>query len=505
MAANMFTTLQDAQRAGFTVLVFFAVFFLTLSIGRFLKRRAGVRLGVMFQLFCLTLAFYTALWAYGVSIAFQQHVGAAVVLMSTVVVVALVNRYLWDYYFEKKRQTPIPDFLREMVALVIFLIALLLVLSVGYHAENELKGLLAGSGIAAIILGFAGQNIFSSIIAGVSIQISRPYKVGDWLKISDQYAEVMEINWRSTRLRTNDAIYLDIPNNEIVRQTIVNLHYPTQIHAMRIRVGVEYHNPPNRVKDALYRAATKAQHVLPDPPPKIFLVDFAESAVIYEIKFYMGNHAMINEVNDAIRTNVWYELRRERITIPFPVRTLRIERQTKSPRAETTEEARAILRGEPLFNCLADEQLDGLLKEAAIYRFGRGERLIEEGAEGNSMFILLRGTANVSVARNGAAVRVGVLRAGDCFGEMSLLTGEPRTATVQAELDCVVLEISKPVMAELLRTAPECLGQLSELLAQRKLETEGILRDATPTEEHATKEREYRATFLSRLRTFFEL
>ncbi len=501
----MFPSLSETERAAVTIIVFFLTFFVTLSIGRILKRRAGVRLGVMFQLFCLTLAFYVAILTYGMSLQFRQHIGALLALTSTVIVVALINRYLWDYYFEKKRQTPIPHFLREMVALFVFLIALLFVLSFVYHAESQLKGLLAGSGIAAIILGFAGQNLFGGIIAGISLQISRPYKVGDWLQIGERFAEVMEINWRSTRLRTNDGIYLDIPNNEIVRQTIVNLHYPTQIHAMRIRVGVEYHNPPNRVKDALMRATVSAQLVLRDPPPKIFLVDFGESAVIYEIKFYMGNHAAINEVSDAIRTNVWYELRRQRITIPFPIRTLQLERKAKDATAEGHEEARAILRREPLFHCLADEQVDGLIKQSVLNRFGRGERLIEEGTEGDSMFILLRGTAHVSVARNGTAIRVGVLRAGDCFGEMSLLTGEPRTATVQAERDCVVLEISKPIMAELLHHSPECLDQLSGLLAERKMETEGIVRDATPMAEQTEKEREYKATFLQRLRTFFEL
>jgi small-conductance mechanosensitive channel/CRP-like cAMP-binding protein len=501
----MFTTLTDTQRAGLTILVFFVTFLLTLSVGRILKRRAGVRLGLLFQLFCITAAFYAAIWIYGLPLNFRHHVTALLILTSTVVVVALVNRYLWDYYFEKKKQTPIPHFLREMVALVVFLIALLLVLSFVYHAEAQLKGLLAGSGIIAIILGFAGQNLFGGIIAGISLQMNRPYKVGDWLQVGERYAEVMEINWRSTRLRTNDAIYLDIPNNEIVRQTIVNLHYPTQVHAMRIRVGIDYKHPPNRVKDALMRATKNAELVLREPPPKIFLVDFADHAVTYEIKFYMGNHAAINEVNDAVRTNVWYELKRQRISIPFPTRTLQLERRPKDVVAEEHEKARAILREDPIFQCLEEKQLDNLLKRSQHNRFGRGERVIEEGAAGESMFVLLRGTANVSVARNGSPLRVGVLREGDLFGEMSLLTGEPRTATVRAEHDCEVLEISKAVMSELLHASPQCLDQLSELLAKRKMETEGIVRDATPTAEQSNKEREYRDTFLRRLRTFFEL
>src|SRR6266576_5743075 len=127
----MFTALLETQRAAFTILVFVGTFFLALTIGRFLKRRAGVRLGVLFQLFSLTLAFYAAISVYGVHAAWRDHVGAAAILLSTALIVALINRYVWDFYFEGKKHTPIPHCLREVVAGLIFLVALLVVLSVG--------------------------------------------------------------------------------------------------------------------------------------------------------------------------------------------------------------------------------------------------------------------------------------------------------------------------------------------------------------------------------------
>ncbi len=502
----MFALLFDTQRAALTVGAFIGTFFVALTIGRLLKRRAGVQLGILYQLFCLTLAFYAALAVYGIHASWRNHIGAAAILLSTAFVVALINRYLWDWYFETRKKTPIPHFLRELMAGIIFLIVLLLVLSFGYQAENQLKGVLAGSGIIVIILGIAGQNLFGGIIAGVSLQINRPYKVGDWLKVAETYGEVMEINWRSTRLRTNDSIYLDIPNNEMVARTITNLSYPTRTHFMRLQINAEYSAPPNRVKEALMRATIQVPGVEKDPPPQIYVSEYGDSAIVYQIKFAMTTHSGYYEVRDGIYTNAWYEFRRRNITIPFPQRTLHVQRKTSRPADEGHDEAFSILRGEPLFQCLSDGQIGNLVGQSDLNHFGRGERVIEEGDDGDSMFILLQGSAQVSVAKNGSTIPVATLRSGDCFGEMSLLTGEKRSATVQAERDCYIMEIGKEVMGGVIRESPDCMKQLSELLAKRRMETEGILKDAASSAaEHAARQREYTANFLNRLKTFFAL
>ncbi len=492
----MFENLLESHRALVTAAVFLGTFSLLITIGRLLKRRAGVRLGFLFRCFSFVVAFYAALWTWGLESSFRDHVGAAVVLSSTFVVVALLNRFLWDYYFERVRGTPIPSFLREIVALVLFLVVLLLVLSLGYKADAELKGLLAGSGVVAIIFALAAQNMLGGIIAGMSLQISKPYKVGDWLRIEETHAEVMEINWRSTRLRTKDGIYLDVPNNEIVKTTIINLHYPTPVHSMRLRVGVDYNQPPNRVKDVILRAARRVEDILPEPPTKVFLVDFADFAMIYEVKYAIAGHARSNEITDELRTNIWYAFRRNNIRIPFPIRTVQVERRGETAERGHREKARDVLTEDALFQALGEENLHNLLQDSVLKKYGRGEPIIEENAEGSSMFVMINGSASVSVRREGNVIRVGVLQSGDCFGEMSLLTGQPRMATVRAAEDCEVLEISKPVMAKILHEAPECATQLSDLLARRKLETEGIVLEAMPVAERASRTREYSANFL---------
>src|SRR4030081_3490223 len=118
----MFTNLTETQRGVVTVLVFCATFFVSLTLGRVLKRRAGVRLGILYQLFSLTLAFYAALAVYGVHANWRNHVGAGVILLSTAFVVALVDRYVWDLYFENRRKITILGFLSDVRGILFFLV-----------------------------------------------------------------------------------------------------------------------------------------------------------------------------------------------------------------------------------------------------------------------------------------------------------------------------------------------------------------------------------------------
>jgi hypothetical protein len=142
--------LADTQRAIATVAIFLATFFVTISIGRLLKRRAGVPFGIFFQLFALTLSCYAAASVYGLDLSWRHHLGAALILLSTTVVVALINRYIWNAYFER-RGIAVPKLLRDLVAALIFLITLMIVLSVGYKAETPLKAKLAETGVQEII------------------------------------------------------------------------------------------------------------------------------------------------------------------------------------------------------------------------------------------------------------------------------------------------------------------------------------------------------------------
>ncbi|HEX4264743.1 MAG TPA: mechanosensitive ion channel family protein [Verrucomicrobiae bacterium] len=479
------------------------LYYMMVMLGRRLKRRHGVRLGILYHAFSLGFAVFLPAVLLRPDWTIVHHIGAFTVIFGGVFIISLVDRYVWEIYFKQLQNIDVPKFLPEVVRLSILIVAIFWALQHFYG--QTFGGLIIAPGIAALVIGFAMQDSLGNIISGIALQAGKPYAHGDWLFIDNRYAEVIEVNWRATRLRTNDDIVIEIPHRQMASQTIVNVNRPTRRHAVRVAIGIDYSAPPSRVKDVLLHATANAKGVAPEPKPKVYLKNFGDSSIEYEIKFWIDNHLFYNDVCDSIRTNIWYSLQRHGIKIPFPTRTLQIERPARSKQQEVQSAARLMLRQQPLFKSFTDAQLDALFPRGQISNFGRGEKIIHQGANGDSMFVLVEGEANVVVNHHGFDTHVASLRSGDCFGEMSLLTGEKRSASIVANSDCEVVEIGKPILANSLKENPELLTKLSSLLAQRQMENEGVLAAQTETSIIRAKQTEYQTTFIDKLRVFFEL
>ncbi|MEY5010387.1 MAG: hypothetical protein RLZZ253_1526, partial [Verrucomicrobiota bacterium] len=433
-------------------------FFTLLPLGRWLRRGQRVQIGFAYQLFALAFSLYLPVALFGPKLLpksspaaasapvasseiraleeqilalqksvqalssnpvasapdrslsleeLSRHLLSATALLGTLVVLALFKRFFWEPWFKRRHQTAPPKFLSQLFGITVFIGALLVILSSVYG--RDLTGVLFGSTVVVGIIGFAMQDLLGNIIAGIALELGKPFKTGDWLQVDKINAEVIEVNWRSTRLRTTDDVYLDIPNKTIVGATITNFTHPNRQHAIRIRVGFEYQTAPNTVRQALVRATAAARGVLATPPPKVFLIDFSDSAILYEIKAWIEDQAAFNDICDAIRTNIWYESQRRGLRIPFPIRTLQIERPQRNPR-ENREVLRATLSKHPLLQLLNPEQAESLLATASSVHFGTGETIIEQGSEGDSMFIILHGECSVSIRSNGLSRTVATLR-----------------------------------------------------------------------------------------------
>ncbi len=497
------------------------IYFGALTLGRWLKKKQRVPLGVFYQFLCIALAVYVPLrtmywvdhpeghpdvakWSWEDDAI--NHFGAALILLGVLFALALVRRLYWQRYFRHKHQMEAPKFLQQIFSFAVFSLACVLVAKWGYGAQVD--AFLTGSGIVAVVFGFAMQETLANIISGVALQIGKPFKVGDWLIIESSNnpirAEVVELNWRSTKLRTNDDVYLDIPNKTVTSSTVTNLSYPTRTHANRLRVGFEYDTPPNVVREILRRATVAADGVLPHPPVKVFLKDFADCAIIYEIKYSLDDEGRLNDIENEIRTNLWYEAKRAGIHIPYPIRMVHLRRDKQGP-SPLPERAKHILRKHEMLAPLTEAQQIELLSQVSSLRFGRGEHIIYQGTTGCSMFIILEGEADVFVNTSGQDLHVATLKEGDAFGEMCLLTGEPRSADVVARTDCEVWELRRNVVQPLIQENPELAERLSLMLAKRKLENENLVAAFTPPAIVEQKTDEYARGFLQKISSFFEL
>ena len=493
------------------------IYLATLAIGRRLKRKHGVPLGLMFQLLCVALAAYVPL---RVLHAVQHPEGSAndpakwwhdegirtfhalLIILGVIFALQLLRSFYWQRWFARRHGAEAPKLLQQVFGFAVFCVALALVLKVAYGFRVD--AFLAGSGIVAVVIGLAMQETLANIVSGIALQFGKPFRVGDWLIVDSQRAEVIEMNWRSTKLRTNDDYYLDIPNKAIVSHTITNLSYPTKTHSNRIRIGFEYGVPPNHVREILQRAAANAPGVLAMPPPKVFLKEFGESAIIYEIKYSLDDERRFNDIEDAIRTNVWYEARRAGLAIPFPMRTVELRRAAAHP-GKITPALRENLARQELLSTLDEEQKNRLLEHARILRFGRGEKVIQQDTEGCSMFVIVHGEVDVVVRANGTDTTVATLHPNDAFGEMCLLTGEKRTATVVAKTDCELWEIERAHLQPLIQENQALAEHLSELLARRRMATEGVLAAQTHPQVAEQKRQEYTVGFRRKIRSLFEI
>jgi potassium efflux system protein len=489
------------QTPGILLVLLSLLFYLCLLVtGRWLKRRLNVGLGWTSHLCIACLSLLAASEILQVPFLGREAVGLLAAVTVAFPINALLSRFVWPIYRYPGEGSRIPSFLPQVVGIVVFLLATCFGLALFYHIT--VAGLLAGSGLIAIIVGLALQDTLGNIFAGFGLQAGRAYRVGDWLIIDGRHVEVVEINWRSTRFRNNDEVSFDITNSQLAKATIVNLYYPSPRHAARVRVSVDHRVPPNEVKDAMIHAASTANGVLQDPPVKVFLIDFAESAVQYEIKFWLMDGRVFPDIIDGVRTNVWYELNRRGIRLAFSTQQIEIARNGKSTGRAPIDPM--FLAEQPLFACLDHDQLARLAAGARTIRFGRGEQIIRQGDTGDSMFILSRGTAEVLAEKEGRSWPVATLNAGDCFGEISLLTGEQRSATVIAKSDCEVVEIEKQTIGLLLREHPELADSLSETVVARRSATAMQLAN-TPENGENLQFVSSKESFLKRLRQFFRL
>lgn len=400
----------------------------------------------------------------------------------------------------------LPGIIRDMVQVGVYLVITLYVL---HRVGVDPSSLLTTSAVLTAVIGFALQDTLGNFFAGLAIQAQQPFEVGDWIQFSDDpdaIGEVLEINWRATRVLTNDQVEITVPNNTLAKAPIHNYSKPTRLVRRHATVVAPYETPPARVHRLLTEAVVEVQGVCASPPPDIQTLQFTERGVEYRVRYFIEAFHEREVISGRVRDRIWYALRRAAVPMPAPQRRVTVIEHNAAT-SEVEHQARIAdveraLERLPLFGPLPHTVLHELAMHTERRLYAPGEIVIQQGDHGEELFIVERGEVEVLVDRHASMEHVATLGPRDFFGEMGLLTGEHRRATVRARSEVALLVVSKESLQPILEAAPELVTVISDVLAGREVE---LGRHSLAPELGCDAQKERRGELLGRIREFFSL
>jgi CRP-like cAMP-binding protein len=290
-----------------------------------------------------------------------------------------------------------------------------------------------------------------------------------------------------------------VPNGELAKAAIINYSEPASPTRIEVEVGTHYNNPPNVVKRVILDVLDREPLVLKAPAPVVHVMSFDASSILHRARFWIQHYPMDEIITDRVRTAIYYAFKRENVEIPYPIAIeYGGELEDMSPDTGAVTRAEALLAATDLFGLLSAEDRQALVAAAPLRLFGDGEILVRQGEAGHSAFVVFEGRVRVSL--DPGDIELARLDRGAYFGEMSLLTGDPRTASVRAVGDCTVLEITSDAFRGIVLQHPALVERIGVVVAERRA---GIARAraavaSVPAAESAT-------SLVARVRRFFRL
>ena len=406
----------------------------------------------------------------------------------------------------------LPALLQDLILAVAYVMAGLSVLS---HEGVALTGILATSAMVTAVVAFSLQETLGNVIGGMVVHLEKAFVPGSHIRVGEDEGVVREIRWRQTTLETTSGDLVLIPNSSLMKGKVTVLGGAEDDNpgrCIQARFNVFYDRPPNEVIAAVEDALRE------DPPPGVAskpvpwcaAAEFTPTHIVYVLRCWLTDLNRSDVIDSDVRVRIYYALARRDIKLSIPTRAVVVTQADADmrERGRRLELARrtAALRGVGLFQTLNDEELLTLAGRLRATPFARGEVITHQGAQADCLFIVYDGEAEVQLHAEGGgtAKTVAQLKPGDFVGEMGLLAGEPRNATVVALSDVGCYRLDREGFKEVLARRPEIAESISLTLAKRKLELAAAREGLRVHEDHPQLERT-RGDLLSRIRRIFAL
>jgi small-conductance mechanosensitive channel/CRP-like cAMP-binding protein len=397
----------------------------------------------------------------------------------------------------------VPNILRDVGLVSLFFVGTLIIL--GERTDLEPTGLFTTAGVVSVVVGLALQDTLGNLFSGLALQTERSFEVGNWVQFGEREGVVTDISWRATKLRTRQNDLVIIPNTMISKDVVINFSAPSRIHAIIAKIGVHYRHPPAEVIEAIEEAAEQTDGVLRNPHVDVRTWDFGDFAITYNVKYWIRDYEDLEDISKGFMTRIWYSFQRSGIEIPFPIRNVYLrELSAETDRAEAEARIARIrrqLRQAEIFDALSEEEISDLADRARIEPFFTGETVMQQGTPGDSMYIIDQGKVKVVVTHDGRSEEIAELGPMAIIGEMALMTGASRTATVVTTEPTLFFVVDRDGFRETLLHNPRIAERISETLAERQAqleETQAALHEAAIRGDEEDK-----TQILSRIWDFF--
>lgn len=389
---------------------------------------------------------------------------------------------------------------QDLVSALIYLAAAFAI--VAYVLDFPIQGLLATSGVIAIVLGLALQSTLNDVFSGLVLSLSRPYRQGDWINIEGgTEGHVVEMNWRATHILTSRHDLAIVPNSGIVKSKIVNASSPSDLHGVTVTVQLDSGTPPATGVRILELAMLNCKTILAAPSPSVRVVSIDAVQTGYELIFFIEKRSFEtktqNELFDRIFRHVSALGAQLAPSGDGPTRAL-------SEQASNTEKTGRdnILELVELFTTLTPQERAEIATRVKRKSYETGETLVEPGTVLYSLFIVGEGVLSVTQRDDRGATEVLRFGPGDYFGEIGLLTGASSDASVTALAPSAVLELSKEDLTPILEARPEIAHELCHALARQQAAGRTL---SSPDLDKSEPVGKPSAWFLERIHDIFQL
>jgi small-conductance mechanosensitive channel len=403
---------------------------------------------------------------------------------------------------------------RIMLDLLTAIGVIVVFIAVGRRAGFSVAGLITTSAVVTAVIGFSLQDTLGNVMGGLALQLDKSIAVGDWISLGpgQPSGRVSEIRWRYTAIELRTWDTLIIPNGTLVKSQITILGRRTgapQMSRRHIEFFVDFRWSPSEVIDTIETALRKdpVPRMALDPAPTVVMMGVRDSYAQYVARYWLTDLAVDDPTDSAVRIRIWFALRRAGISMSIPASTVFLthetpERESRKAERELAQRLRALEKVD-LFSGLSAKLKRQLAEQLEPAPFARGEAVTHEGDLDDGLYMIVEGEAVVRIGKLGEERDVARLAAGQFFGEMSLMTGEARTATVIAATEMLCYRMRKVAFQEILEQTPAIADQIAEVLVMRRsaLSAARDERDEIRTKRHETAKQD----LLGRIRGFFGL